>query len=88
MENESETKTVNWMLEGFPDAIKQKCKEKAMSQRKTLKAFVIDALREAARPPVLDSAHESGKEEIRHGSEQTDRNATGKTIRRKAGPKT
>jgi hypothetical protein len=44
VKSESETKTVDWMLENFPDALKQKCKEKALSERKTLKAFVIDAL--------------------------------------------
>jgi hypothetical protein len=40
----SETKTANWMLEKFPDALKQKCKEKALSERKSLKAFVIEIL--------------------------------------------
>jgi len=44
VDNQSETKTVNWMLEDFPEWLKQKCKEKALSERKTLKAFVIEKL--------------------------------------------
>jgi hypothetical protein len=42
--NDAERKTVNWMLEDFPESLKQKCKEKAVSERKTLKAFVIEKL--------------------------------------------
>jgi hypothetical protein len=42
--NDMEVKTVNWMLEDFPDYLKQKCKEKAVSERKTLKAFVVEVL--------------------------------------------
>jgi hypothetical protein len=42
--NDSEIKTVNWMIEDFPEWLKQKCKEKALSERKTLKVFVIEKL--------------------------------------------
>jgi hypothetical protein len=45
--NDSEIKTINWMLESFPEWLKQKCKEKAVSERKTLKAFVIEKLQKA-----------------------------------------
>ena len=47
MNNDSETKTVNWMLEDFPEWLKQKCKEKAVARRQTLKAFVIENLKKA-----------------------------------------
>jgi hypothetical protein len=47
VKNDSEAKTVNWMLEDFPELLKQKCKERALSQRQTLKAFVIDSLKKA-----------------------------------------
>jgi ATP-dependent Clp protease adapter protein ClpS len=42
-----ETKTVNWMLEDFPEDVKHKCKEKALADRETLKAFVEKVLRQA-----------------------------------------
>ena len=35
------------MLEEFPEWLKHKCKEKALSERKTLKAFVIENLKKA-----------------------------------------
>jgi hypothetical protein len=47
VDNNSETKTVNWMLEDFPDWLKHKCKEKALFEKKTLKAFVIENLEKA-----------------------------------------
>jgi len=47
VDNNSEPKTVNWMLEDFPEWLKHKCKERALSERKTLKAFVIERLEKA-----------------------------------------
>jgi hypothetical protein len=44
VDNDFETRRVNWMLEDFPEWLKQKCKEQALSERKTLKAFVIEKL--------------------------------------------
>lgn len=44
VKNAADTKTVNWMLENFPEWLKHKCKEKALSERKTLKTFVIESL--------------------------------------------
>jgi hypothetical protein len=47
VDNGFEAPTVNWMLEDFPADVKQKCKEQAILQRQTLKAFVETALRAA-----------------------------------------
>ena len=47
VKNESKQKTTDWMLQDFPDSLKQRCKEKALSERKTLKAFVIEVLEKA-----------------------------------------
>lgn len=45
--NDSDTKTVNWMLENFPDDLKHRCKLKALSEKKSLKEFVIEVLEDA-----------------------------------------
>lgn len=42
-----DTKTVNWMLQDFPEWLKHECKQKALSQRQTLKDFVIEVLKRA-----------------------------------------
>jgi predicted HicB family RNase H-like nuclease len=50
VDNDSDTKTVNWMLEKFPDDLKHRCKLKALSEKKSLKDFVIEVLESAVEP--------------------------------------
>jgi hypothetical protein len=62
VDNGSEPGTVNWMLEDFPADVKQRCKEQAVSQRQTLKAFVETVLREAVGiPQVVNEADPNRK---------------------------
>ena len=57
----SEPETVNWMLEDFPADVKQKCKEQAVLQRQTLKAFVETVLRGAVGMPWVANEAEPNR---------------------------
>jgi len=50
VDNDADTKIINWMLEKFPEDLKHRCKLKALSQKKSLKAFVIEVLENAVDP--------------------------------------
>jgi hypothetical protein len=62
VEERSQAKTVNWMLEDFPADLKQRCKEQAVLQQQTLKAFVQTALREAVGMPLVLKVDEARQE--------------------------
>lgn len=60
--NDPESQTVNWMLEGFSAELKQKCKEHAVLQRQTLKAFVETTLRQAVGMAAVPEKSEVKRE--------------------------
>jgi hypothetical protein len=66
--NSSEPQTVNWMLEDFPADVKQKCKEQAVLQRQTLKAFVESVLRGAVARLELEPNRSLGEKIPSSGS--------------------
>lgn len=61
-DSNSDSQKTNWMLEDFPADVKQRCKECAVSQRRTLKAFVENALRAAVGMPAAMNKSVSAQE--------------------------
>jgi hypothetical protein len=76
-----------WNLRPFPKDIKQECNARAGKEGKKDWEWLADYLRkvlpliQTSNFDVLDSEHESRKEEIRRGSQQTDTNGTPEAIR-------
>jgi hypothetical protein len=85
-----DTRKVNWMLEDFPDDLKQKCKQEALSRRQTLKAFVESVLRGSVEGSVADPHPQGLRSEPGHGSAQADEHTFQKsgvgTSKKKKGP--
>jgi hypothetical protein len=95
MADADKPKLVEWNLRGFPEELRAICQKIALDERSKLGKRPKDAdvvarlLREALglpQPPethVIDSAYESGKGEIRRGSQQVDTSRTAEAIRNK-----
>jgi hypothetical protein len=82
--DDTDIKRVNWMLEEFPEDLKQQCKERAVSQRQTLKTFVENALKQALGIDMVNSANESRQTEVRRGPKQINSSASRKPLRSQA----
>jgi hypothetical protein len=84
-------KPKGWNIRPFDKDLRIACQTQASKEDMYDYEWVQNVLRDALDLPpattVLDSTHESGKEEIRRDPEQADSNRTGKTRRRKARPK-
>jgi hypothetical protein len=75
-------------IDKFPEQLYRDVKSSAAQKGITIKDFLVQALRFALRNndvvkgrPVVDSTNESGKEEVRHDSQQADRSSARKTVR-------
>jgi len=100
MEDADKSKLVEWNLRGFPEELRATCQKIALDERSNKGKRPRDAdvvarlLRKALglpEPPetvVLNSHHESGKEEVRLSTQPDDKRRAAKAIRNKARQKT
>jgi hypothetical protein len=81
-------KREGWNIRPFPEELKIACQQKALAERKYDYEWVADKLRQAlgisSEGSVLDSPHESGKEEVRRDSGQANKGRAAKALRSKA----
>lgn len=91
-QSETKVKKEGWNIRPFDKDLRIACQTQATKEDMYDYEWVQKALREALglppQTPVIDSAHESGKGEIRHSSQQVDTSSTTEAIRSKTRQKT
>jgi hypothetical protein len=86
-QSETKIKKEGWNIRPFDSDLRIACQTQAIKEDMYDYAWVQKTLRDAlGLPPethVIDSAHESGKGEVRRGSQQVDTSRTAEAIRNK-----